>query len=370
MKKPLPRSRSSLTGRADQSTSVWSRIRGRMSRRRPAPRRFSMANQTVDQKRKKRSEREDSIRGQRPVSRSSVTPRQRAVAVSGIAIVAGSSAMFAIGSREVHHYLRSSEDFAIREIRVTGIERASEDEVLALADVRSGLNYFSVDESEIAARVSSHAWIKSVSVQRELPHGVSIDVEEHVPVAMAALGHLYYVTKEGEVVKRRTSLDGETFPIITGLSKEKLESGDERERQRLLVGISFVIDRTRVLGVDSSPLAEVHVDEMNAVTFVAANDRTRVFAGSPPWGERLQRVSRVRAELADRGLVAEEMALGSGRRAERVVARLARVEEDKAKDKKRAGNGVSARTSAPARVESTAASSSTNGMIPASAGHR
>ncbi|MBI2373552.1 MAG: FtsQ-type POTRA domain-containing protein [Deltaproteobacteria bacterium] len=351
MRKPQPRERSSITGRhrIPEKGRFWSRLARRVSRPRADSRRFSVANQTIDSKRaRRRPEREDSIRGQSPVPRSTATPRERAIAVSGIAIVAGSSALVALGVRDLHHYLSSSADFAIAKISINGIERASEGEILELAGVDRGQNYFTVDPIEVAARVSSHPWVREVRVRTELPSSVVIDVEEHVPVVMAALGHLYYATAEGELVKRRTSLDGETFPVVTGLEKEKLEAGDVREKERLLVGIAFVSDSQRVLGVESAPLAEVHVDEMKAVSFMTANDATRVFAGAPPWDERLLRVGRVRSELKDRGLVARDISLGSGRRAERVVARLARAEPPKALVKKRADTGVSAKRGAAA----------------------
>jgi cell division protein FtsQ len=73
---------------------------------------------------------------------------------------------------------------AVREVTVEGTSRLSVGEVLAAADVPGGRSLFRVDPGEIAPRVERLPAVGSVTVTRDWPHRVRIEVVERQPVAV------------------------------------------------------------------------------------------------------------------------------------------------------------------------------------------
>lgn len=124
--------------------------------------------------------------------------------------------------------LAKSGTFAVRNIEVSGTVRALEPDILAYAGVKLGDPMLALDLDDIAMSLRRHPWIDSATVKRRLPDKVTIEVLEHDPMIVVALGSeagggvvdLYVANKRGELVKRQSSDDKLDVPVLTGLSRE------------------------------------------------------------------------------------------------------------------------------------------------------
>ena len=126
--------------------------------------------------------------------------------------------------------LRNSDTFRLQTITVLGNRVTLENELLALGKVETGQSLLSLHAKEVAARITAHAWIDRVRIERAWPDTLMIRVYEHRPLAMVIFSGgeekenskesgkgLYYVDQNGKVFTSVALLQDKDFPVITGL---------------------------------------------------------------------------------------------------------------------------------------------------------
>lgn len=242
--------------------------------------------------------------------------------LKGGAIAGGVAALTYLGYVGLH-LAKTRPEFAIETIEVGGVNRATRDSIVRLSGIAKGQNIFALKTDEAAKTIEAHPWVAKAVIKRKLPRGIEIVVEEHEPAVIVALGHLYYANHEGEIVKRYTPGEREHFPVITGLSRNEIETDDGDARVRLRSAIEFMRELKEVMGARAPVLSEIHLDPALGLSFVAKGDDATVVVGSPPWRQAIERLARVRDALAEKGVSASRIMLGGERRRDRVIARLA-----------------------------------------------
>lgn len=181
--------------------------------------------------------------------------------------------------------LVTSDRFAIAHVRVEGAQRARIEDVVALAAVPDGANVFLFDVAAAEQRVESHPWVKSARVQRDLPRGVAIQISEHRPEALVALGELFLVDGEGAIIKAYEPGDPWSLPVVTGLSRPVIEQTPGAVAPAL-----NVIEAWR-----GRALPELSEVQLRGPVGVAARtiDGTLVRLGRAPHDAKLERLEQI-----------------------------------------------------------------------------
>jgi cell division septal protein FtsQ len=146
-----------------------------------------------------------------------------------------------LGGRYGWEALATSGTFAVRNIEVTGTVRALEPDIVAYAGVKLGDAMLALDLDDIAMSLRRHPWVDSATVKRRLPDKVTIEITEHDPIVVVALGSeagtgvvdLYVANRRGELVKRQSSDDKLDVPVLTGLSRESAARDAEAVHARV-----------------------------------------------------------------------------------------------------------------------------------------
>jgi cell division septal protein FtsQ len=237
-----------------------------------------------------------------------------------LACVLGTSVGY--GGHLLYEKLISSESFAVEKIRIMGSTRADGDMLRSLAGVQNSENIFTINLDEVKRGVSSHPWISSAEVSRILPRTIRIDVKEHRPVLLVALGALYYVDSSGTIVKRYTPGETEDLPVLTGLTRHDFENDALQTRVRLRELLSFLKVYKRESNGKAQEIEELHLDPVMGLTIVPVGDSRRVRMGHAPWGQKIRQWKRMENDSGLRDLPVKEVILGGTRRPERVVMRL------------------------------------------------
>jgi cell division protein FtsQ len=236
-----------------------------------------------------------------------------------IAVIAGGAVY---GSYGLYRFATASERFAIQDVVVTGHVRATADSIAKLSGATPGQNIFDLDLLRMKRSIEAHPWVKSAKVTRSFPRTVEIEVVEHEPRVLVALGHLYYADENGEVVKRYAPGEREALPVVTGLTREQIETDDGETRAQLRSAIDFLEEVAARFGSRAPKIAEVHLDPALGLSFVEAGDDLLVVVGHPPYEAALDRLSRVKTALREKNVKASRIMLGGPRRKDRAVARL------------------------------------------------
>ena len=217
-----------------------------------------------------------------------------------VVLTLGAIGVLGWGLLSLDGWASRSPRFALRTVRVRGLQRATEHELLRLANVGPGANLWSLDPTAVGQAMSAHPWVSSVEVTRSLPDTLVLRVEEREPVALAALGDLYVVDAQGVPFKRVSASDRLDLPLLTGISRDAAAQDPggtaARFREALAVADAYrqAFPRPR--------LSEVLVDEASFQLLTA--DGVRVVLGRSATTEQLHRLQRVRDELQQRGVAA------------------------------------------------------------------
>jgi cell division protein FtsQ len=199
----------------------------------------------------------------------------------------------------------TSRRFALRTVRSHGLKRATEHELLRLANVGRGSNLWSLDTRAVAQAMASHPWVRSVDVTRSLPDTVELRVEERTAAALASLGELYVVDSEGEPFKRLSAGEPLDLPLFSGISREAAVRDAAGTAARFREALAVVEAYGRI--GRSPPLSEVHLEDSGFQ--LITTDGVRVVLGRAGIDEQLHRLGRVQEELHQRGLLASAIHL-------------------------------------------------------------
>jgi cell division protein FtsQ len=107
-------------------------------------------------------------------------------------------------------------DLRVGEVVVRGNAIVSEKEIVSLAAIPDNQKLFDVDLFAVRARVQKNPFIREVSVNRDVPRRIRIDVEERIPVAAVAVDRLLYLDGEGFLLPHVRSEQIFDIPVLTG----------------------------------------------------------------------------------------------------------------------------------------------------------
>jgi cell division protein FtsQ len=187
-------------------------------------------------------------RGNRKRQERSGSPRRVLSKTGKLACIGLAAGALVYGCFAMHRFATSSVRFSIEDVVVTGHVRATADAIAKLSGATPGTNIFAIDVERMKRSVEAHPWVRSAQVTRSFPRTVEIQVVEHEPRVLVALGHLYYADGNGDVVKRYTPGEREALPVVTGLTRDQIETDDGEARSRLRSAIDFLDEVTSRFG--------------------------------------------------------------------------------------------------------------------------
>jgi cell division protein FtsQ len=139
------------------------------------------------------------------------------------------------------NYAISAPFFLIKATSVRGCRELTEKEVLALAALKSSQTIFSVNMAAMARRIASQPWVKNVTIDREFPNRLVIDVQERTALALCKMEEdLYLFDKDGVFFKKLEADDEVDAPVLTGFYQKGQFNKELFEKTMLLMQILAV----------------------------------------------------------------------------------------------------------------------------------
>jgi cell division protein FtsQ len=103
---------------------------------------------------------------------------------------------------------------AVETTEVSGLERLTPKEVLAVADIEVGTPMARLDLDEVGERIAAVPAVADVSVHRSWPHTVEIAVTERQPLATLQRDGAWWVMDREGVVFRKTAHRHKSLPVV------------------------------------------------------------------------------------------------------------------------------------------------------------
>lgn len=147
-----------------------------------------------------------------------------------------------VGEATLNAFVYQNADFAIRQIEVQTNGKIAPDQLRRWSGVKRGMNLFALDLAAVKRNLELASAIKSVSVERVLPHTLCIRVNERNPIAQVNVPEM----KNGTITIKVFQLDGSGvvmqpvdprlctvpisqmnsgLPVITGVNAFQLQPG-------------------------------------------------------------------------------------------------------------------------------------------------
>jgi cell division protein FtsQ len=153
--------------------------------------------------------------------------------------------------------LAKSSLFALRDIDVYGNKYLSKGEVVRLMGVIYGENLISLPSDEVVAMLSESKWVREVSLRKEYPGRLVVNIEEAVPQALLQIrGETYFVDGEGNVLGKLNDDPVQFLPVIVSDSARNPQAFREAVNLAGVLkqkGLATERNRIEISGVEKGP---------------------------------------------------------------------------------------------------------------------
>ncbi|OPY15379.1 MAG: Cell division protein DivIB [Syntrophus sp. PtaB.Bin001] len=186
--------------------------------------------------------------------------------------------------------------FHVRETVVRGCRELTEKEVILLGAVKSSQSLLALNEDVIIRRIKANPWIKSVSLGRELPDRLVVQIQERSPIAVIKQdANLFLVDRDGVIFKKLGNNDEIDLPVLTGLYKQgKLDEYLLKNARDLLNELSVSKSFPTLDNV-----SEIKGNEALGITVFTDNGLCLIL-GTDDYRTKLQRLMPVLEDLEQR----------------------------------------------------------------------
>lgn len=192
----------------------------------------------------------------------------------------------------IYQCLKRSEYFKMGNPIVNGLNRIKREEILKITSIKTAMNILNLDIKGIRDNIASHPWVSNVSVRREFPDRLIIDIIERNPLAIININGLFYVDNNGEIFKRVEINDNPDYPIITGINKNDSYSSFMKKIKR---GVSFIFIAKPLINI----ISEVNVS--NGI-IIYTIDGITVNIGESDYKEKINRLNKILIDLKKRSI--------------------------------------------------------------------
>jgi len=190
-------------------------------------------------------------------------------------------------------FIISSPYFQAREITIRGCKELTEKDILSLVAIRPSQNILVVNAEEACRRIRTNPWVKDVSVGREFPDRIVIEIRERIPVALLKKDAVFYLMDlEGVTFKKLEMGDEMDLPILTGFHAEGKTDGPLLGKSlELLQFLAKTADFPNIKVV-----SEVHGSERSGIS-VFTNNGLCLLLGFDNYENKFKRLPVVMADL-------------------------------------------------------------------------
>lgn len=207
-----------------------------------------------------------------------------------IIIYVSAPAALVIGVWYGYKEFTTSRYLALKKINVIGARTISTDEIIGLSGLEEGRNLFSFKVGAVENAIRKNPWVESVTVKRDLPDVVNINIREREPVALVKLGDIYVMDVSGVIFKKASVDDELDLPIVTGFTIDDVK----RESAGVEGGLLELIRALRVRnGFNYASISEIHADEAFGFTLYTLDEGVRVEIGKGGYEKKLASFDRI-----------------------------------------------------------------------------
>ena len=205
----------------------------------------------------------------------------------------------------VHRPLVEFSSLQVSTIQVRGNHHVTKEDIRSHAGIQTPVNTFHLDLEEMAGRIMAHPWIRSVSIERRLPSGLIITVEEREPIGLLTSGKTYLLSTDGLVLEEMKKSSTRVLPRFRPAWRVRCRVGEHLDDPHLLGGLELLGALPDMPVLRQAELEEITVEPDGYYVLHLAQGRPVLRLGPR---EPLKQLTRLEIALQHRGLTLENFA--------------------------------------------------------------
>jgi cell division protein FtsQ len=197
----------------------------------------------------------------------------------------------------VYNFTISSPYFQIKEVVVRGCKELTEKEILSSAAIKPSQNLLAINLGTIARSIESNPWVKEVSIGREFPNRLIIDLQERTAVALVKRDNGFNLMDlDGVAFKKLEKNDEVDIPVLNGCYSDDSDSALFTKSLELLRFLSASKEFPTIRNI-----AEIHGNEVFGLSLFTDSGLC-IRLGFDSYENKLKRLNAVMADLERRNM--------------------------------------------------------------------
>ncbi len=217
--------------------------------------------------------------------------------VVAVAVLLG--AVLVTGTLMVFSYnlVLSSTYFQLEKAIVKGCEKTTEKDVLSASGIKTDQNILALSVDGITRKIRTNPWIEDVSVVRELPNRLIIEIRERKPIALVKRDETLFFMDSGGCIFKKLEGENANLPVLTGCSENG--SDDRTLIKKSIELIDFLSASNSFPQIRN--VSEIHGDESSGFALFLDSGLC-LQIGFGDYERKLKRLRPVMAELTRRNM--------------------------------------------------------------------
>ena len=198
----------------------------------------------------------------------------------------------------------------IKAVTLSGNKFVTEEELSPYLNELKDINIFKADINSLMIKLKGHPWIKDVTVKRELPSSILVNILERMPALyISSNGKLYLADEDGVFLGEKPG-SLLSLPVVYGVSLKGtgsgIKAGEIISAEGMQSALEVKRELTAITWMDISS-SGIEVNESNQITLHLKEYSIRL--GKGEYKEKLRRFHELAKNLRDKGTAFTEVDL-------------------------------------------------------------
>lgn len=209
-----------------------------------------------------------SLRGKRKVGKLDFVHHRRQL-ITTLLLGATVAAITCLVLFAAYGFLGRSDFFQITSITIEGNRILDRQEILKLSGIDIHSNLVTVRNPKVRERLKKNEWIEDVTLKKNWPDQLIIEVRERKPVALLNTSkELFYLDRRGNPFAPHTAGQEIDFPIITGIPERwiarRQKDNPDSPLMRAMAFIKRAGNKNSIL--PAQRISEIHIGADNSLS--------------------------------------------------------------------------------------------------------
>ena len=171
--------------------------------------------------------------------------------------------------------------FNIKQIRIEGNSKISDDEIISLSKIVMNTNTFKYSMGELKNNIKQNAYIESIEVKRKLPNDIELHIVEREPSYMIQIGNAYaYIDNQGYILE--ISSQKQKLPILleTETLQENIQAGKRlcTEDLKKLSDVLRIMESANSNGIHEF-ITKINIKDPSNYILILDSEKKTVYLG-------------------------------------------------------------------------------------------